>query len=67
MLWIDWHVSVPGNQFLVGIEISFIMNSFNMLEFKDSEHLGLKYFEEAHAQILGMAPNREEQLQDKNY
>ena len=38
--WIDWHVSVPGNQFLVSIEKGYINNSVNMLEFKDNEYMG---------------------------
>ena len=67
MHWIDWHVSVPGNHFLVPIDISFIMNSFNMTEFKDSDYHGLTYFEEAHRQILGMAPKSQEELEDKVY
>ena len=67
MLWVDWHITVPGNQFLVPVDVSFIMNSFNMVEFKDSEHLGLTYFEEAHSQILGMAPRSQEELEDKAF
>ena len=35
--WIDWFLEIPGNQFMVEVDISFLYNSFNMFEFKDKE------------------------------
>ena len=53
MQWMEWHVNNRGNEFLVEIDISFLMNSFNMFEFKEN---GDTNYEEAHNMILGLSP-----------
>ena len=67
MQWIDWFLEIPGNQFLVQVDISFLYNSTNMFEFKDKEQFGLQYYEEAHSMILGLAPRTSEELDDPKF
>ena len=67
-LWIDWHISVPGNHFLVAMDMSFLMDSFTVFEFQgDEDHQGLSYYEEAHKMVMGMAPRSVEELNDKGF
>lgn len=62
MQWIEWHVNTRGNEFLVEIDISFLMNSFTMFEFKETgDH------EEALKMILGLSPKSAEELEDSKY
>jgi hypothetical protein len=36
MQWVEWHINNRGNEFLVEVDISFLMNSFTMFEFKEA-------------------------------
>lgn len=36
-LWIDWHLNIPGNEFLVPVSMQFLLDQFNMFEFTGEE------------------------------
>ena len=64
MQWIEWHINNRGNEFLVEVDISFLLNSFTMFEFKESGDIN---YEEAHKMILGLSPKSAEELEDSKY
>ena len=33
-MWIDWYLSIPGNQFMVEVKMGYLLDNFN--------HTGLK-------------------------
>ena len=35
--WIEWHLSQKGNEFLVDMEISFLMDPLNTVEFTEED------------------------------
>ena len=66
--WMEWHLSLPGNEFLVDIEISYLMDPLNTIEFteEDSPSLFANY-DGILKIILGMAPTCIEDLLDATY
>ena len=66
MCWIDWYHSISGNEFLVKVDLSFIMSQFNMMDLKDKFE-SASLFDEAMEMIQGMGPQSEDELDDKVY
>ena len=66
MSWTDWHIENPGNEFLVNIEISYLLNQFNMTDLKDF-FSSVAQYENALAQVTGLAPTSVAQLEDPDF
>ncbi len=59
---------MPGNEFLVPMEMSFIMNPLNMVEFSDKEYpFVVKNYDETLKVICGLAPKCKEDLEESSF
>ena len=81
--WIDWYLSIAGNEFLVPVTMGFLFDNFSMFEFLGDEpnsaennnapqnrqhvHQIHSYSEEAYKMIKGIGPRSYSQLNDPEF